>query len=63
MKKGDFVLIFLALFLLAAAIWTIMFGGEHSRHGVGMYHAQPLFKAVSAKGMGIMFQLRLFCLQ
>lgn len=42
MKKGDFVLIFLALFLLAAAICTIMFGGERSRHGVGMHESQPV---------------------
>jgi len=42
MKKGDFVLILLALFLIAAAVWTILFGGESSRHGVGMSHDFPV---------------------
>jgi len=44
MKKGDFVLILLVLVLIAAAVWTIMFGGERSRHGVGMYHELPVAK-------------------
>jgi|GEM_PF-5254354 len=42
MKKGDFVIIVLVLFLMAAAVWTIMFGGARSRHGVGMYHEPPV---------------------
>lgn len=36
MKKGDMLLILLALSLLVAAILTLLFGGEKSRHGVGM---------------------------
>jgi|APCry4251928276_1046603.scaffolds.fasta_scaffold330658_2 hypothetical protein len=44
MKKGDFLIILLFLFLIGAAAWTIMFGGERSRHGVGMYHPQPMLR-------------------
>jgi len=44
MKKADFVIILLVLFLIAAAVWTIIFGGARSRHGVGMYRPQPLVR-------------------
>lgn len=36
MKKDDLLILFLALILILAAVWTIIFGGERSRHGVGM---------------------------
>lgn len=39
MKKEDLLLLILTLLLLAAMLWTLFFGGENSRHGVGGRHA------------------------
>jgi len=36
MQKDDLIIIFIGLLLLAAMIYTIFFGGNKSRHGVGM---------------------------
>lgn len=35
MKKEDLMLLFLVIALILAAIITILFGGERSRHGTG----------------------------
>jgi hypothetical protein len=35
MKKEDMVLYLLIAVLIAAAVITLMFGGEKSRHGIG----------------------------
>ena len=37
MKKDDLILLIIGLLLLAGMIITIFFGGERSRHGVGMF--------------------------
>jgi len=36
MKKDDLIILFIALMLLAGMLITIFFGGERSRHGVGL---------------------------
>ncbi len=36
MKKDDLLLLIIGLLLLAGMIITIIFGGERSRHGVGL---------------------------
>jgi hypothetical protein len=41
MKKEDLVLLILALLLLAGMLFTIFFGGEESRHGVGFLQHIP----------------------
>lgn len=38
MKKEDLVILILALLLIAGMLFTIFFGGEESRHGVGSFH-------------------------
>jgi len=38
MKKDDLILLLIALVLLAGMLITIFFGGERSRHGVGMLY-------------------------
>lgn len=35
MKKEDVIILILGLLLLAGMLWTLFFGGGHSRHGVG----------------------------
>jgi hypothetical protein len=37
MKKDDLILLLIALLLLAGMLITIFFGGEQSRHGVGLF--------------------------
>jgi hypothetical protein len=42
MKKDDLILLIIGLLLLAGMLITILFGGERSRHGVGiLLDAQP----------------------
>ena len=42
MKKDDLILLIVGLLLLAGMLITIFFGGERSRHGVGvLFDAQP----------------------
>ena len=36
MKKDDIIIVIIGLLLLGAMIYTIFFGGNKSRHGVGM---------------------------
>ena len=36
MKKDDLIIIIIGLLLLGAVFYTIFFGGNKSRHGVGM---------------------------
>ena len=36
MKKDDLIILLITLLLLAGMLVTIFFGGEKSRHGVGM---------------------------
>jgi hypothetical protein len=36
MKKDDLIILLIALLLLAGMLFTFFFGGEKSRHGVGM---------------------------
>jgi hypothetical protein len=38
MKKEDYIILIIGLLLLAAMLYTIFFGGEKSRHGVGSLH-------------------------
>jgi flagellar basal body-associated protein FliL len=35
MKKEDLIILILAILLLAGMVYTLFFGGEKSRHGVG----------------------------
>ena len=37
MKKDDLIIVIIGLLLLAAVVYTIFFGGNKSRHGVGMF--------------------------
>jgi len=37
MKKDDLIILFIALLLLAGMLITFFFGGEKSRHGVGVF--------------------------
>lgn len=37
MKKNDLIILLIALLLLAGMLITIFFGGERSRHGVGLF--------------------------
>jgi hypothetical protein len=37
MKKDDLILLIITLLLLAGMLITILFGGERSRHGVGIF--------------------------
>ena len=42
MKKDDLILLIIGLLLLAGMLITILFGGERSRHGVGiLFNGQP----------------------
>ena len=42
MKKDDLILLIIGLLLLAGMLITILFGGERSRHGVGiLFDVQP----------------------
>jgi len=36
MRKDDLIILLIVLLLLAGMLITIFFGGEKSRHGVGM---------------------------
>jgi len=36
MKKDDLIIVIIGILLFAAMIYTIFFGGNKSRHGVGM---------------------------
>jgi hypothetical protein len=36
MKKDDLILLIIGLLLLAGMLITVFFGGDRSRHGVGM---------------------------
>ena len=38
MKKEDLIIFIIGLLLLAGMLFTIFFGGEESRHGVGSLH-------------------------
>ena len=38
MKKDDLIILLIALLLLAGMFITIFFGGEQSRHGVGLFN-------------------------
>ena len=38
MNKEDLFILFFALLLLAAMIYTFLFGGQSSRHGVSLLH-------------------------
>jgi len=42
MKKDNLILIIIGLLLLAGMLLTILFGGERSRHGVGILLDAPL---------------------
>ena len=42
MKKDDLILLIMGLLLLAGMLITVLFGGERSRHGVGiLLYGQP----------------------
>ena len=41
MKKDDLIILIVALLLLAGMLYTILFGGEESRHGVGFHDSLP----------------------
>lgn len=38
MNKEDLIILVIGLLLLAAMLYTLFFGGEESRHGVGSLH-------------------------
>ena len=38
MNKEDLLILFFALLLLAAMLYTFLFGGQGSRHGVSVLH-------------------------
>ena len=38
MKREDFIILIVALFLLAGMLFTLFLGGEKSKHGVGSLH-------------------------
>ena len=38
MKREDLIIVILGLLLLAGILLTVIFGGEKSRHGVGIFH-------------------------
>jgi hypothetical protein len=38
MKKEDLIILIIGLLLLAGMLFTIFFGGEKSKHGVGSLH-------------------------
>ena len=45
MKKDDLIIVIIGLLLLATMVYTIFFGGNKSRHGVGMLlNPLPAFK-------------------
>jgi hypothetical protein len=39
MKKDDLIILLIGLLLLAGMIITVIFGGEKSLHGVGLFSA------------------------
>lgn len=42
MKRNDLIILFIALLLLAGMLITVFFGGERSRHGVGLFFKEEL---------------------
>ena len=54
MKKDDLILLFIALLLLGAMLITIFFGGEKSRHGVGVnLNEKPAQRITITKKAGL----------
>lgn len=54
MKKDDLILLFIALLLLGAMLITIFFGGEKSRHGVGVnLNEKPAQRITIKKKQGL----------
>lgn len=56
MKREDLLIMIVGLLLLAAMLYTLFFGGEQSRHGVGRLHksAQPGKEIAYAAGQGML---------
>ncbi|MDY0349767.1 MAG: hypothetical protein RBR09_00785 [Desulfobulbaceae bacterium] len=50
MKRDDLIILIIALLLLAGMLLTLLFGGEKSRHGVGILE----FNRVPAGGLSPM---------
>ena len=50
MKRDDLIILIVALLLLAGMLITIFFGGEKSRHGVGLFfNEEPQLKSYLAE--------------
>ena len=47
MKKDDLILLIIGLLLVAGMIITIMFGGERSRHGIGIFYDNKEERVIS----------------
>lgn len=50
MKKDDLIILLIALLLLAGMLFTIFFGGERSRHGVGKLNGDTTVRLVRLSG-------------
>jgi hypothetical protein len=47
MKKDDLIILLIGLLLLAGMLITVIFGGEKSLHGVGMFSGVKQGHAIS----------------
>ena len=47
MKKDDLIILLIGLLLLAGMIITVIFGGEKSLHGVGLFSGEEQVQNVS----------------
>lgn len=44
MKKDDLIILLIAMLLLAGMLITLFFGGERSRHGVGVRNHEKILR-------------------
>jgi len=47
MKKDDLIILLIGLLLLAGMVITVIFGGEKSLHGVGLFSCMKQDQAIS----------------
>jgi hypothetical protein len=47
MKKDDLIILLIGLLLLAGMVITVIFGGEKSLHGVGLFSGVKQDQAIS----------------
>ena len=47
MKKDDLIILLIGLLLLAGMVITVIFGGEKSLHGVGLFSGVKQGQAIS----------------